>query len=306
MVNITEGGYVLSFSAIENLVNNINTCQKKNGSLFEIPDITMPGLGNIMYNKILIIDAGLSATFKPILELKKIFDEFIKPAIGDPTKLVEALKKLAEYVASIKDLLENPIQFIINEIMKPLKNLLLPMSLDLSMFIPNFKVDLSAGFMKLPALEIKKLTGLVTPAWLKNVGEFLLLPIKMIIGLFTKVVEMIKKAVDPLQAVVELPKLFGKLITDFIGTVIDLITEVLGTALEPLLKIVLPTVNIPEINLAFSSMFDDIFKGRDFDLPKYSALSLDFSKIWRFISIIACFLKAFFSIITDFPKLFFS
>jgi len=303
MINIQEGGYVITFPMIEKLVNDINTCNKNKGMNFEIPSINVPGLGNVIYNKLLLIDAGLTASYKPVLELKKIYDNYIKPSINNPTKLAAALQKLAEYVNSIKDLLNNPIEFIIKEIVKPIKNLLLPLSIDFSKYIPGLNIDLSEGFNKLSDKEKEKLKGLNSPAWLKNISEFLMLPINMIIGLFKKIVEMIKNAVDPTKAIIELPKMFIKLLTNFYDTIIEIITDLMESIMEPLITMILPDPNFPELNLALKSMFSDIFNKLPFDRIKYNSLSPDFSKIFYFISLIGCFMNSFLSILTDFPKL---
>jgi hypothetical protein len=306
MIDIKQNGYIFSFDVINDFVNGINDCQKKSGSVFEIPKINIPGLGNVLFNKLLLIDAGLVTSFKPIAELKKIFDDYIKPSITKPPELIEALKKLAEYVVSIKDLLENPIEFILNEIFKPLENLLLPFSIDLSFFIPGMKIDLSKGFKKLPKSEQERLKGLSTPLWIKNMSELILIPVKMIVGLFKKLVEMIIDAVNPTKAVIELPKLFIKCITDFKDTVIEIISQILETAINPLLNIMSPGINIQNLIIGLKTFISDIFTGEPLNFDKYNNISSgEFNKIKIFITVISCFLKQTLTMITKFPTMFF-
>ena len=141
-----QNGYILTIDMLNSFIKDINDCQKKNGGLIEIPDINSPGIGNFIGVFCLSIDTGFANTFKPILELKKILTDYVIPAVADPTKVIDLTNKLVEFTASIQNLVKDPFRFIIKELLKPLDNFLLPLPLDLSMFIPGMKVNLDKGF----------------------------------------------------------------------------------------------------------------------------------------------------------------
>ena len=300
-----KNGYIITIDMVNGFIKEINECQKKNGGMIEIPKVDVPGIGNLILSFLMSIDAGFANTFKPILELKKILTDYVIPAVADPTKVVGLMSKIKEFTDSIKDLVSNPVEFIIKELLKPLDDFLLPIPLDLSMFIPGMKVNIDKGFKTLsPDIQLN-IMSMITPEWIAKMPNLILLPIHIIVGLIKAVVKMITDALaNPL---VKIAELIPKLTVDFPKTVKDLILDVLLKAIEPILKGMVPGgIDMPSVAGAFSGIFGDMFSGKLPNIPSYKLQAPDLGKVWGFLSIIMCLIKSVLSFITTFPTLFFA
>lgn len=299
-----QGGYIMSLGMIQGFVDEINACQKKNGSTFELPKIDAPGISNFLACALLVIDSGLANAFKPIAELKKILTDYVIPAITNPKKVADLMNKLAEFMASIADLVSNPVSFIVNEIIKPLQELLIPVPLDLSMLVPGLSVKLEKAFNTLPKETIDQINKMISPEWIEKIPKFILIPIQVIVGLFVKVVEKIVDAVSsPLTKIAVIVTDFT---TNFVKSVNDIISSVLMAAIEPVIGMIVPGgIDMASVTAAFSGIFADVFSGKTPDIKSYQKQSPDLGKVWGFLSIIVCFIKSVLNFIIQFPSLFF-
>jgi hypothetical protein len=294
----------MDLAMIQLFIDEINECQKKNGSTFELPDINSPGISNFLASALLVIDTALVTAFKPIAELKKILTDYVIPAIANPKKVADLMKKLAEFMASIADMVKNPISFIVNEILKPLQNLLIPVALDLSMLVPGLMVKLEKGFASLPKGVVDQINKMISPEWIEKIPKFILIPIHIMVGLFVKVIEKIVDAVS--SPLTKIAKIVTDFTVNFVKSVNDIISAVLLTAIEPVLAMIVPGgIDMASVTAAFSSIFADVFSGKVPDIKGYQKQAPDLGKVWGFLSIIVCFIKTVLKFIVTFPKLFF-
>lgn len=319
-------GELLSTAAIQTIVDDMSKCMKTNGVDLEIPSVDLPGLGNIIDVFISIIEQGFVTMFKPIVELKKIITEYL----ANPPVFLD---KIAAFIADIKGFLENPIEFIVNELIKPIsEKLKLPLVLDLSFILPGFSVSIDKGFKALSAETQELILEMIKTGseYVSKLTEFILLPIKIIVGLVTAFVKLLTDALK--NIVTEVPKLVTKIITDFKGFITDILSTVIETVLKPILDSILSdteaikeyldeklsiNIDISEIPSKISSLVADtisgimkivpkIFSGADVksDLENLKSNPI-FEKISGFIIMFLCFIKTLLAFIILFPSLFF-
>ena len=297
-------------SLLNSLITQINECQKANGGQIEIPPVDVPGLGNILLCFIRTVEKGFITTFEPILELKELITEYlIKP--------VEFIAKIAEFAARLAELIADPITFIINEIVLPIsENINIPLSLDLSIIMDGLPtVDIDTKFLELDSETIALIQTMLTTDYYSKLMAFMLMPIKLIIGIFTGFIQMLVDAIaSPLTKIAEL--VIG-VITDFPGTIMNLITDILADILLPILESIVPGGfnDVAALVESIKALIIDVLTGEVIDIDSYrggsdeeedgeEGSSSDFDKVFGFINIVACFAKGLFSFITMFPVLF--
>jgi len=301
------GGYILSVDIVNEFITKINACQKKNGIDIEIPAADSVGLGNVLFSQILVFDSALVTTFKPIADLIKIQKDYVIPALSDPKKVAALMSKVGEYVSALKEILSNPIEFIVKELIKPLDNLLLPIPLDLSMLVPGMKVTFDKGFKTLTKDKREQIEQMISDAgdWASKIPLLIKMPIDIAIGIFTTVIKMIVEALT--NPLVKIAELITKVVTNFKEFIIELLTTLVSAAVEPILATCAPyKIDIKSTIAVFDDIFKDIFGGISIDIEKYKLRAPDLDKVFGIVSIVICFIKTIFAFILEFPTLFFT
>jgi hypothetical protein len=239
--------------------------------------------------------------FKPILELKElILKHLIKPP--------RFISKIAEYANEIAEAISNPIEYILNELIEPIsENINIPLSLDLSALLPGFKVNVDKGFLKLPKELQELINKMLSQEYFDKLLEFILFPIKLMTGMFEALAKLIAQALA--SPVAKIPQLVIDFTANFVNGVIGLITDLLGSILEPIFNSIVPG-GFENINKLISDVKEMIVKALTGKLDiefvkKKRKESKDFDKVFGFINIIICFMKAILVFIVMFPTAFF-
>lgn len=296
-------GFILTEDLMNSFIDKINKCQSINSLSFKIPPITEPGVGNFLHVSLLTIDFGFANSFKPIADLKKIYDDYVKPALTNPKKIPDLMSKITEYTNSIKEIVQNPIGFILNELLKPLELIKLPISLDLSFLVPNLKPEFNKGFLNLPIDIQTNIKKMISPEWNINIQKFILMPITTMVKLFVKIFEKIVEAIS--NPLVKIAELIVNFTTNFVKSVTDILVDVAMLAVEPILSLIDKDINIKKLIPDLQDIFTKLFGGVNFSLNEYTIKNPDINKVFGFVNITGCFFKAIADFIILFPTMFF-
>lgn len=101
---------ILSPAQVSYFITQCNECQKRltGQALFQIPDPELPGVGLLIDLQIQVLERSIASAFAPIFLGKKI----ITDAKESPARFLSIVKNGVE---SIKDLFNNPLQFVLDE-----------------------------------------------------------------------------------------------------------------------------------------------------------------------------------------------
>lgn len=284
------------------LIDQINVCQKDNGSPLEMPAVDEPGVGNIIMVFIRTIEKGFATNFQPILELKDLILNYL---INPPA----FIDKILEFVDNIQQMITNPIDFILNQLVEPIAaNIKIPLNLDLSAILPGFVVSINQGFLQNSADIQEGINKMITPEFFTKLLEFIIFPIKLIIGILQELIILIIEAVA--APLIKIAELVIKLTTDFQNAIVDII---LGVIIEPIKTLLISVV--PGGEAAFDN-FENLVSGvmelitkiltlQPIDIDELISRIPDLNKVFGLVNIISCLFKSILTFIIQFPVLFF-
>ena len=293
---------VLTNNDIDTEITAFNNCSI-DLSGFNIPGINMPGLGSLIATFIRTIEAGLTTSFEPFLQLIQMVKDI--PSLPG---------KITSFISDFNELLTDPINFIIKKLIDPIiKNFTMP--------IPSIKIltQFLLGTIDLKSIDFTIPSNILIPAKfaiiaptvqaeiLKNLNliipkmlDFLLIPAKVMIGFFSAFVKLILDALS----VDKLPAFVAKWLTPIEG-LMDMIGKLFGTVIGAIISTFTP-VDISSILPLIISYITGIFTGVS-DRALFKKLSLEnpvFGSIKGIIATLQCFIEIVIDFIKKFPGLF--
>ena len=276
-------GAFLSADDINNsILKDFEACFLKKGLHLTIPDIDVPGIGNILFVVIETLEKGIETALGPLGKALKLAMK-IKDALTDPTALIELLKEVAELVAGLIEIVKNLIGFVIKQLLEPLQKLAIPIIISIPGIPP---IEILPNF---PTEEIKKRIQDTIDAgskFLEKVVQIILFPIQFTIKLLTSILDMV---MDFLSDVVGKVVEFIQKLTNPLKLITDMIAEFLATVIEQLGKTIAGVIEDADaFKNAIVEYVKDLLSFKPIDIKKYLDLSIDFSKILPFLALIGC------------------
>ena len=138
---------VLTNNDIDTEITAFNNCSI-DLSGFNIPGINMPGLGSLIATFIRTIEAGLTTSFEPFLQLIQMVKDI--PSLPG---------KITSFISDFNELLTDPINFIIKKLIDPIiKNFTMP--------IPSIKIltQFLLGTIDLKSIDFTIPSNILIPA----------------------------------------------------------------------------------------------------------------------------------------------
>jgi hypothetical protein len=245
-----------------------------------------PGMGSIIAGAIRGVEKALITAYEPFIALADVVCKVIPPT---PPNILKFLEDAVGIVTSIAELVGglpmSLLDFIMAKVLEPIikewyipipsiDDLLLILMGQLDMSTVNWEEKLLNGEMVIPPkLQEGVAAGkdwagqiaqvLQVKEFLPKVLEFLLMPIKMAIGMLTAVIDKVT------EMVTELPKALEGVMS-FISDPIGGILELIGEIFKPIIKMMmgifspdLPDTPVPDFDELISKLFSGEFLNGD-------------------------------------------